>query len=295
MFGNGIRKILTVLIVLTLIVGLAGCSEEQKAEPTNTEEKSTETTDKEATNEETTNTEATKLDKIKKAGKIVLGTAADYPPYEFHKEIDGADTIVGFDIEIAKAIANDLGVELEIKDMKFDGLLAALVADKIDFIVAGMVPTEERAQSVDFTKKYYQAEQSVLIRAEDADKFKTKEDFKGAVVGAQKATVQEEIANSIEGAKVKGISKITDLVLELDNKKIDAIVLVNPVATAYAKSNPKLYVPEVSFGSEEGVAAAINKGNEELVNAINETLDKLISEGKIDEFISEATKLAEEE
>ncbi|WP_432665754.1 transporter substrate-binding domain-containing protein [Wukongibacter baidiensis] len=283
MFGNGIRKVLTVLIVLSLILGLAGCSKEVKSETTNTEAA------------ETAKAETTKLDKIKKAGKIVLGTAADYPPYEFHKEIDGKDTIVGFDIEIAKAIADDLGVELEIKDMKFDGLLAALVADKIDFIVAGMVPTEERAQSVDFTNKYYQAEQSVLIRAEDADKFKTKEDFKGVVVGAQKATIQEEIANSIDGAKVKGISKITDLVLELDNNKVDAIILVNPVATAYAKSNPKLYVPEISFGTEEGVAAAINKGNEDLVNAINETLDKLMAEGKIDQFISEATKLAEEE
>ncbi len=287
MFGNGIRKILTVLIVLSLILGLAGCSKEVKTETTNTEAKATDT--------ESEKTEITKLDKIKKTGKIVLGTAADYPPYEFHKEIDGKDTIVGFDIAIAKAVADDLGVELEIKDMKFDGLLAALVADKIDFIVAGMVPTEERAQSVDFTNKYYQAEQSVLIRAEDAEKFKVKEDFKGVVVGAQKATIQEKIANSIDGVKVKGISKITDLVLELDNNKIDAIILVNPVATAYAKSNPKLYVPEISFGKEEGVAAAINKGNEDLVNAINETLDKLMAEGKIDQFISVATKLAEEE
>lgn len=265
MFKNKCKGIIAVLIILSLALSFSGCTKESK------------------------------LDQIKKSGKIVLGTAADYPPYEFHKEIDGKDTIVGFDIEIAKAIAEDLGVELEIKDMKFDGLLAALVADKIDFIVAGMVPTEERAQSVDFTTQYYQAEQSILIRAEDADKFKTKEDFKGALVGAQKSTVQEEIAKDIEGAEVKGLSKITDLVLELTNDKIDAIVLVKPVATAYSKSNPKVYVPEISFGTEEGVAGAVNKGNKELVEEINKTLERLIEEGKIDQFVSEATELAEEQ
>ncbi|MCT4562946.1 MAG: transporter substrate-binding domain-containing protein [Maledivibacter sp.] len=262
MFSKKGKGIIAILLILSLMVAFSGCTKESK------------------------------LDQIKKKGKIVLGTAADYPPYEFHKEINGQDTIVGFDIEIAKAIAEDLGVELEIKDMKFDGLLAALVADKIDFIVAGMVPTEDREKSVDFTNQYYKADQSILIKAEDADKFKTKEDFKGAVVGAQKTTIQEDIAKSIEGAEVKGLSKITDLVLELSNDKVDAVVLVNPVAKAYAKSNPQLYVPEISFGTEDGVAAAVNEGNKELVDAINKTLDKLISEGKIEQFISDACGLA---
>ena len=82
------------------------------------------------------------LEAVKAKGKIVMGTSADYPPYEFHKEIDGVDTYVGFDIAIAQKIADDLGVELEVIDMKFDGLLAALTASKIDFIAAGMNPSE---------------------------------------------------------------------------------------------------------------------------------------------------------
>ncbi|TCO74587.1 transporter substrate-binding domain-containing protein [Marinisporobacter balticus] len=273
MFKKTSKKIVAVLLMLCMVFAFSGCAKEESS----------------------ADAPVTKIDEIKKAGKLVLGTAADYPPYEFHKEIDGEDTIVGFDIEIAKEIAKDLGVELEVKDMKFDGLLAALVADKIDIIVAGMVPTEERAKSVDFSKQYYTAEQSILIRAEDKDKFKTKEDFKGAKVGAQKSTIQEDIANSIEGAEVKLISKITDLVLDLTNDKVDAIVLVNPVASAYAKSNPDLYVPEISFGTEEGIATAVNKGNEELVEAINNTLDKLMKEDKINQFISDATALTEQE
>ncbi|MCT4621651.1 MAG: transporter substrate-binding domain-containing protein [Marinisporobacter sp.] len=267
------KKIIAILLMVCMAFTFSGCTKEKSS----------------------ADEAMTKVEKIKKSGKLVLGTAADYPPYEFHKEIDGKDTIVGFDIEIAKAIAKELDVELEIKDMKFDGLLAALVANKIDFIIAGMVPTEERAKSVDFSKTYYQAEQKVLIKKDNVDKFKTKDDFKGVKIGAQKASVQEEIAKGIEGADVKSLSKLTDLVLELNNDKVEAVILVGPVADAYANSNPDLYVPDVSFGQEDGVAIAVNKGNEEFVKAVNEALDKLISEGKIDKFIAEATKLAEEE
>ncbi|HWQ30763.1 MAG TPA: transporter substrate-binding domain-containing protein, partial [Negativicutes bacterium] len=238
---------------------------------------------------------AGKLDEIKAKGKIVLGTSADYPPYEFHKEISGKDNIVGFDIDIAKAIAADLGVELEIKDMKFDGLLAALVADDIDFIVAGMVPTDERKQSVDFSNTYYQAEQKMLVKAENVNKVKTVDDLKGKVIGAQKSTIQEEIANAkIEASEVKALSKITDLVLELQNDKVYGVVLVGPVADAYAKQNPAVAVPELSFGQEDGVAIAINKGNEDLVSAINTSLDKLKKDGAIDKFIGDATILSEQ-
>jgi len=259
------KKIFIFLLAVIMVFSIAGCSKQDK------------------------------LVKIQEAGKIVLGTSADYPPYEFHKEIDGKDQIVGFDIEIAKAIAEDLGVELEIKDMKFEGLLAALAGDKIDFIVSGMTPTPERAKSVDFSKEYYVEEQKLLIRKADADKIKTIDDLEGLRIGAQKATVQEEIANGIEGAAdVKLLAKITDLVLELSNDKIDAIVLPKPVAIAYAESNPNLFAPEISFGRQDGVAIAVAKGNPELVEAINQTLDRLIEEGKIDEFIAEATKLAEE-
>lgn len=281
MFKGKAKKIMALMLALVFVFAFTGCSQKPA-----TEEKAPAPTEQAA---------ASKIEEIQKKGKLVLGTSADYPPYEFHKLTNGKDEIVGFDIEIAKTIAADLGVELEIKDMKFDGLLAALVVDDIDFIVAGMVPKEERKKSVDFSKQYYQAEQRILIRAEDQDKLKTPEDFKGLKVGAQKSTVQEDIALGIEGAEVKSLSKITDLVLELKNKKIDAIVLVDPVAAAYTKQNSDLVVPEISFGTEEGVAIAVNKGNEDLVEAINKTIDKLLSEGKIDKFIEEATTLAEEE
>ena len=279
MIKNNVKKVVSIILILVMLFTLAACSAKTSGEVTPTEEQKV----------------ATKLDQIKEKGKIVLGTAADYPPYEFHKEINGKDEIIGFDIEIAKAIAKDLGVELEIKDMKFDGLLAALVTDDIDLVIAGMVPKEERKQSVDFSIPYYQAEQKLLIKASAAEKIKTIVDLKGLKIGAQKSTVQEDIAKTkIEAAEVKSISKITDLVLELKNDKIDGIVLVAPVAVAYAKQNTDLIVADISFGKEDGVAVAVNKGKADLLTEVNKTLDKLIKEGAIDKFIEDATLLSDQ-
>lgn len=276
---NG-KKMIAILLMLVMLFTFAACSAKTTGDAKQTEEQKS----------------ATKIEEIKAKGKIVLGTSADYPPYEFHKAINGKDEIVGFDIEIAKTIAKDLGVELEIKDMKFEGLLAALVVDDIDFIVAGMVPKEERKKSVDFSMQYYQAEQNVLIRAEDAQKITSIESLKGLKVGAQKSTIQEDLAKEkTEAAEVKSLSKITDLVLELQNGKIDAVVLVEPVANAYAKQNPNLVVSGISLGAEEGVAVAVNKGKADLLEAINKSLDKMIKEGTIDKYIQEATMLSEQE
>lgn len=280
MIKKNIKKVVSIMMILVMLFALAACTAKTSSEAKPAEEQKA----------------TSKVELIKEKGKIVLGTAADYPPYEFHKETNGRDTIVGFDIDIAKAIASQLGVELEIKDMKFDGLLAALVVDDIDFIIAGMVPKEERKLSVDFSIPYYQAEQKMLVKAAVADKIKSVEDLKGMKIGAQKSTVQEDIANTkIEASEVKALSKITDLVLELKNDKIDGLVLVAPVAAAYAKQSQDLFVPDITFGKEDGVAVAVNKGNTDLVDAINATLDKLIKDGSIDKFIGDATILSEEE
>jgi polar amino acid transport system substrate-binding protein len=277
---NNVKKVISIMLILTILLSFVACSAKPTAEAQPAEAQKV----------------LTKLEQIKAKGKIVLGTSADYPPYEFHKAINGKDEIVGFDIEIAKTIAKDLGVELEIKDMKFDGLLAALVVDDIDFIVAGMVPKEERKKSVDFSMQYYQADQNVLIRAEDALKITSVEALKGLKVGAQKSTIQEDLAKEkTEAAEVKSLSKITDLVLELQNGKIDAVVLVGPVANAYAKQNAKLAVSGISLGAEEGVAVAVNKGTDDLLEAINKSLDTMIKAGTIDKYIEEATLLSEQE
>ncbi|MBU5256600.1 transporter substrate-binding domain-containing protein [Tissierella praeacuta] len=270
------KKIIISILIVSMMVAMVGCNKTAKKADSNS-------------------IDAGKLDEIKERGKIVLGTAADYPPYEFHKLINGKDEIVGFDIDIAKEIAADIGVELEIVDMKFEGLLPALVTDDIDFIVAGMVADEKRKKSVDFSVPYYQGKQRIIVRNEDKDKLKEPEDFNGLKVGAQKSTIQEEIAaEKFSNAEYVGLSKITDLVLELKNKKIDGLILVEPVAIAYVAQNKDLYMPEVMLGQEDGVSVAVNKDSQDLLKSINETLDRLINNGSIDKFIQDASALADE-
>jgi len=238
-----------------------------------------------------------KIDEIKAAGKIVLGTSADYPPYEFHKEVNGKDEIVGFDIEIAKEIAKSLGVELEIKDMDFDGLLLALNADKVDFVIAGMTPDPERLKAVDFSEIYYKAVHGVVVKTDNKDMFKTVEDLTGKKVGAQKGAIQEKIAvEEISGVQLKSLSKIPDLILEVKNNKIDAVVMEKPVADAYVDKNKDLMLMDLTFDDGEGGSAvAVKKGNTDLVDEINKTLDNLIKDGSVDKFVLQAIEMVENE
>nr|WP_243278073.1 transporter substrate-binding domain-containing protein [Clostridium yunnanense] len=233
------------------------------------------------------------VDKIKKSGKLVIGTSADYAPYEFHKSINGKDTIVGFDIEIAKAIAKKLGVEVEISDMKFDGLVAALKTNKVDLVISGMNPTEDRKKSVDFSKIYYTATQYVLVRSEDKAKYSSLDSLAGKAIGVQKGSVQEKLAEEqIKDSKLQSLAKVPDVVLSLKNKKVEAAVVEGPVAKLYAEKSDGLAVSDSKFDlnpDEQGSAIAVAKGSEDLLKIINEALDELIKEKKIDQLVIDAT------
>lgn len=236
-----------------------------------------------------------KLAAIKESGKLVLGTSADYPPYEFHHTKDGQDEIVGFDIAIAQQIAKDLGVKLEIQDMKFDGLLLALNADKVDLVISGMTPTEERAKSVDFTNVYYTAEQGVIVKKEDAASFQSFDDLKGKKIGVQKGSIQEGIAKGIEGAKLTSLSKISELVMELQSGRVDAVIAEKPVTKLYADNQPTIELTNITVPNEEGSSAiAVKKNNKEFVDALNATLNKLKQDGSLDQYIVEANDLLSE-
>lgn len=237
----------------------------------------------------------TSLDAIKSKGVIVVGTSADYPPYEFHKEIDGEDTIVGFDIELAKKIASDIGVELEIVDMSFDGLLPALKGGKIDFIAAGMTPTDERKESVDFSTIYYDTNQTMLVLNEQVDALNSIEAFKGLKVGVQKASLQEQIFDDqFEGVEKVALGKIPNLIMELQSGKVDGIILAEVVAKQYAEKNDMIAINGVDLGNEGGVAIAIEKEQAELLEAINATIEQVMTDGTLDQYIIDAMELAEE-
>lgn len=234
----------------------------------------------------------TTMKKIEKSGKLVVGTSAEYAPYEYHTMIDGKDTIIGFDISIAEEISKDLGVQLEIVDMGFDGLPTALKSGKVDIVIAGMTPDDRRRKAVDFSKIYYEAKQGVLVRSEDKDKLKSIADLKGKKVGVQLGTEQEKIAKEqIKDAELVSLGKIPDLVMELKNKKIDALIAELPVSNGYVKNNNDLAISSIEVKDDIGGSAiAVKKGNSELVKLIDKSLDRLMKDGSIDKFVREANE-----
>ncbi|MBL4937209.1 transporter substrate-binding domain-containing protein [Clostridium sp. YIM B02515] len=272
-----LSKITAILLTVFFTLGLAACG------------KSAESTGAAASKAET------KVDKIKKAGKIVLGTSGDYPPYEFHKSVDGKDTIVGFDVEIAKEIAKDLGVKLEVKEMDFKGLLGALQSGNVDFVLAGMTPTEERKQSVDFSNVYYTAVQKVVVRTEDNDKIKAVSDLKGKAVGVQKGAIQETIAKEqMPDSEAKALGKVSDIALALKTKKIDSAIIEEPVAKSYVNANSEFKISDIVLKTEDaGSAVAVNKGNKELIDQVNKTLDRLTKDKAIEKLVTDATNSVE--
>lgn len=232
---------------------------------------------------------------IQDAGKIVLGTSADYPPFEFHALIDGKDEIVGFDIEIAKYIAEKLGVELAIEDMDFDILVAALGAGRVDMVIAGMNPDPER--DANFSDIYYEANLAVLVPKGNPLGINTEADLKDKKIGVQIGTTQEDVANEVGAKEVLSLASNYDLVMNLKTNKIDCAIMEAPVAEAFAKNNEDLIVVEgleIDSGTD-GVAIALKTGSDELTEKINEILKEIKEKGLIEKWMSEADELSQEE
>lgn len=223
---------------------------------------------------------------------VILGTSADYMPYEFHKTIDGVDTIVGFDIEIAKEIAKDMGAELVIKDTSFDALLPELTSGRVDFVISGMNPTEERRKSIDFSIPYYRAEQAIIVRKGDESKYNTVEGLEGATFGVQKSSIQEQIAKKIPNSNVISLDKIPDLLLQLETERVDVVIAEYPIAKANMNEETMVITEAKPTSENDEYAVGVKKGNEELLNSINTTLERLTKDDQIQKFVDEAGDLA---
>lgn len=237
-----------------------------------------------------------KLQEIKDSGKLVMGTSADYPPYEWHLVKDGKDTVVGFDIDIAQVIADELGVELEVKDMDFDGLIPALSTGKIDMIIAGMNPTEERKQSVDFTDIYYTQKDVLVIRTEDAATITSEDALKTAALATQKATIQEDyLLENFPDAEIQSVPKWNTAIMSLTTGKVDAILMVETVAKQFVSQNDTLMIAEFDVQSDPNESAiAVAKNGGEFLTTVNDILTEMKDSGKIEELIQVNTQLMED-
>ncbi|MDO5036745.1 MAG: transporter substrate-binding domain-containing protein [Tissierellia bacterium] len=287
------KKILALCLIMLMALGLVACGGENNAPA--------EEADGQAAEEEVAQEVAGEnvLEKVKASGKLVVGTSADYPPYEFHAMIDGEDKIVGFDMDIAGEIAKDLGVELEIVDMDFDAILSAASTGVVDLGIAGINPDPTRDESVDFSDIYFQSEYTFLTTKENVENFKSLEDLTGLAIGVQMGSVQEELANeAVKDANVVALAKVTELVMQLQTGMIDGIILEVPVAQSYMSQNEGLALAEVDFAdaSPEGGSVVIaNEGEKEILEEVNKTIKRLQEEGKIEAFYADAVALSEEE
>ena len=221
-------------------------------------------------------------------GKLVLGTSADYAPFEFHTEINGTDTIVGFDVSIAQFMAEQLGVELEVVDMSFDNLLISLNKGDFDIVLAAMASNEERAKAVDFSNEYYLSNNVVLIQKQNADKYTSQESLQGVSMAAQKGTVCEPRAQALAGAEnVVSLVKVQDMVSELLAGKVEAVLVDKPVASGYAMMQDSLEMVDIGLETEEGMSVAMKKDSAGLVELVNAMLSQLTEE-QLDSWMGEA-------
>ncbi|MBO0475898.1 ABC transporter permease subunit [Vagococcus sp. DIV0080] len=232
------------------------------------------------------------LQKVQDKGVLTVGLSADYAPYEFHATVDGKDKIVGMDIDIAQKIADDMGVTLKIEEYGFDALIGALKTGKIDMIISGMSPTPERLKEVDFSDPYMTVEQKVVVRKEDADKYNDINSLEGLKVSAQKQSTQEELATNELHADTVSLQRMPDIVLQLQNKKVEAAVIEGPVAEAYLSQNPKLAFSDIKF--EDGTkqtAVAIPKDSTEFADAINKSINEVLDQDLMSGYKEDAYEL----
>lgn len=276
----GLKKLLALGLVAVLAVGLVGCGNKSS--------------DNSGGNQ-------TALEQIKKNKKLVVATSPDYPPFEFMVSENGKSKIVGADIDLAQKIADKLGVELELKAMDFDALLPALQAGKVDVVITGMTPNEKRKKAVDFSDIYFKGENAVIANAKDAGKFTSEDQLKKAKLGVQKGSIQETyVKDNLKVTNYKALVAVPDLIADMKNGNIDAVVLNSKVAGINVTKYDGIKVVEnlklTSGGDEEAMAVAIKKGdNADLIKLTNEVIKELQDSGEYDKILANAVDLVSKE
>ena len=276
----GLKKLLALGLVAVLAVGLVGCGNKSS--------------DNSGGNQ-------TALEQIKKNKKLVVATSPDYPPFEFMVSENGKSKIVGADIDLAQKIADKLGVELELKAMDFDALVPALQAGKVDMVITGMTPNEKRKKAVDFSDIYFKGENAVIVNAKDAGKFTSEDQLKKAKLGVQKGSTQETyVKDNLKVTNYKALVAVPDLIADMKNGNIDAVVLNSKVAGINVTKYDGIKVVEnlklTGGGDEEAMAVAIKKGdNADLIKLTNEVIKGLQDSGEYDKILANAVDLVSKE
>lgn len=229
-------------------------------------------------------------------GKLTMATSPDFAPYEFYAiGEDGKPTLAGFDIALAKYIADFIGLELDIVPMDFNGTLMELAAKKADIGMAGYSPDPDREDAMSFSNIYYTGGQSFVCHKNNADKFTTLADANKAEyqVGAQIASIQAELAKqNTPDADIIELSKVTDIIAEVLTGSLDGAYIETVVAETYAKNYPDLCVVLDVPYDQEGSVVGVNKDNAVLLAAVNLAIKAAIEDGSMAQFVADANELA---
>lgn len=212
--------------------------------------------------------------------KLVMVTEAGFAPYEYRD----SSGIVGVDVDIAKEIAKAMGKELEIKDVAFDSLINELNSGKADFAAAGMSINEERKKEVDFSIEYVSSKQVIVVR-KGYNSIKSINDLKNKTITVQLGSVADSyVSKEFKDAKIVRQKKFLGAAEDVKANKADCIVMDELPAKELVKNNSELTILNIELFTDK-YAIAVKKGNTELLNKINEVLERLIEEGKIEEFV----------
>jgi ABC-type amino acid transport substrate-binding protein len=215
---------------------------------------------------------------------LIMGTNAAFPPYEFKQ----GDKVVGIDAEIAQAIADKLGMNLEIQDMEFDAMLAAIPTGKIDFGMAGITVTEDRKKTLDFSNVYATGKQVIIVK-EDS-KITGPKDLKGKLIGVQLSTTGDIYCTGDYGDEaMQRFSKGPDAIQALLQSKVDAVVIDNEPAKVFVSQNKGLKILPTEYITED-YAIAVAKDNKALLDNINTALAELTDAGTIKEIVGKYIK-----
>ena len=297
------RKLMAMAVCTAMIAAMTGCG--STAEPATTESTvSTEAKTVEATTEEAAATAATtksgypigdSVQAIIDKGVLVVGTDSAYAPFAFVDTTSDSSDPVGIDVEIAKAIADEIGVDIQLEPMQFKALLSSLTAGMVDICIDGMTPTDERKEVADFSDSYIECQDRMMIQADRAEELSTLEDFYGKKIAANSGSIQEKFTQDfITDADIFSSPNLPTSVMELKAGNVDGIVVERSVGQQYLEAYPELtYSDAVMEGSyAKTYAVAMNKGCEDLQTVINGVVDKLVEEGKIEEWLTQYSELA---
>ena len=246
-------------------------------------------------------TTKTKMDEIKEKGKIVLGVTPDYPPYEFTTTENGQKKVVGADIYLAQEIAKKLGVEVEIQEMAFDSLIAAVNANKVDMVISGVNPTEERKKAVDFSDIYYTGK-GIFVVNKDSAEIKSVADLKGKKVGVQKGSTYETYAKEqlkIEDKDLQSLTDVPSLLQDLKNKKIDVVLIPDDVAKIAINKYNDIKISAFSAENDPeatGMAIVFKKAkddsNKTLLEQVNAVIKEIKEKNLFEKELDKYAKLA---